>query len=133
MNKEVKDKWLTALRSGEYKQGQAYMRTDHDEYCCLGVLCELAVRAGVIPAPTLGVAGPADQESCYLYGGEHKEPYYLPREVVDWAELDHESDPTIYGLEVDDGEANDFGTTLSGMNDRGDTFEEIAEIIEDHL
>ena len=51
MNKEVKKKWVDALRSGEYAQGRSSLR-DHDEYCCLGVLCELAVKEGVIPAPT---------------------------------------------------------------------------------
>lgn len=36
---DIKDKWITALRSGEYKQatGILYDRTK-DSYCCLGVL-----------------------------------------------------------------------------------------------
>jgi len=40
MDKEVKQKWVDALRSGKYKQGQGYLRTP-DGYCCLGVLCEV--------------------------------------------------------------------------------------------
>ena len=33
-------KWIAALRSGEYKQGRSYLR-DGAEYCCLGVLCDV--------------------------------------------------------------------------------------------
>ena len=52
MKQEIKQQWATALRSGKYAQGQAYLRNDRDEMCCLGVLSELAVEAGVIPAGT---------------------------------------------------------------------------------
>jgi hypothetical protein len=39
MNKELKNKWLTALRSGEYKQAQGTLYDPlNDSYCCLGVL-----------------------------------------------------------------------------------------------
>lgn len=44
--KSLKRKWLTALRSGKYKQGEGYLRQKnyHNkiEYCCLGVLCDVA-------------------------------------------------------------------------------------------
>lgn len=131
MKQTIKQQWVDALRSGQYQQGQAYLRNEDNKYCCLGVLSELAVQAGVIPAPQLAEAGPTDREPCYLYG-ENKEPYYLAREIREWAGLDSESDPTIYGLDDDDDE-NEFGTSLSDMNDRGDGFEEIADIIEEHL
>jgi hypothetical protein len=41
--KEFKEKWITALRSGEYKQGnlQFYNRSNNS-YCCLGVAAEVA-------------------------------------------------------------------------------------------
>lgn len=48
MKKEIADKWIAALESGEYKQGQNVLRSDDGFYCCLGVLCELAVKEGVI-------------------------------------------------------------------------------------
>lgn len=38
---EHKAKWLTALRSGKYKQGQLVLRNRRNEYCCLGVLCDV--------------------------------------------------------------------------------------------
>lgn len=47
MTKELKDQWLTALRSGEYKQGKGTLKqqqspgTSDCTYCCLGVLCDI--------------------------------------------------------------------------------------------
>lgn len=38
---EVKDRWLAALRSGEFKQGYAYLHDGQNGYCCLGVLAAL--------------------------------------------------------------------------------------------
>lgn len=39
------DRWITALRSGEFKQGETFLYTpEKDTYCCLGVankICEL--------------------------------------------------------------------------------------------
>ena len=40
-SKDLKTRWIEALRSGEYKQGMHYLRKRNDEYCCLGVLCDL--------------------------------------------------------------------------------------------
>ena len=40
MKPELKKKWLEALKSGRYKQGQGMLRAE-DKYCCLGVLCDL--------------------------------------------------------------------------------------------
>ena len=39
----IVDKWLPALRSGEYKQLQGALRKG-DEFCCLGVACDLIDR-----------------------------------------------------------------------------------------
>lgn len=47
-NKEVIRKWVDALRSGKYRQRKNYLGNENNEYCCLGVLCELAVKEGVI-------------------------------------------------------------------------------------
>lgn len=38
MPKELLEKWLAALRSGEYKQGREALRSRDGGYCCLGVL-----------------------------------------------------------------------------------------------
>ena len=39
---DIKQKWVAALRSGKYKQGIHCLRSASDEYCCLGVLCDLS-------------------------------------------------------------------------------------------
>jgi len=41
MNPEIKQKWIVALRSGEYNQGKGYLCINN-KYCCLGVLSEIA-------------------------------------------------------------------------------------------
>ena len=40
MNKEIKEKWIQALESDEYKKGTEKLRIG-EEFCCLGVLCDI--------------------------------------------------------------------------------------------
>lgn len=43
MDPELKQKWIAALKSGEYKQGKSCLHdVEQDTYCCLGVLNEVA-------------------------------------------------------------------------------------------
>ena len=41
MNKEAKEMWIDALRSGKYKQGKSFLKNYDNTYCCLGVLVEV--------------------------------------------------------------------------------------------
>ena len=48
LKKKWKDKWVKALRSGEYEQGIGQLKesayttfSGKPEYCCLGVLCDV--------------------------------------------------------------------------------------------
>ena len=42
LSREMKRKWVAALRSGKYKQGKHLLyRLNSDSFCCLGVLCHL--------------------------------------------------------------------------------------------
>jgi len=44
MDRDLRDRWCAALRSGNYKQGMTYLCQhdgDHKLYCCLGVLCDI--------------------------------------------------------------------------------------------
>jgi hypothetical protein len=41
VNPDVKQRWVSALRSGEYKQGIGYLNRA-DKFCCLGVLCDIS-------------------------------------------------------------------------------------------
>jgi hypothetical protein len=88
MNPEVKAMWLTDLRSGEFTQGKGALRTEDGEYCCLGVLCELGAREGIIPPAEL--RGANDEGECrgYWYGtGDKATTAVLPQAVQDWAGL----------------------------------------------
>lgn len=51
LDPEVKRKWVTALRSGKYKQGRDFLHTRwNDTYCCLGV----AVAEGLMTEQATG-------------------------------------------------------------------------------
>jgi hypothetical protein len=124
MNQEIKNEWVTALRSGDYKQGQSLLRRTEDDdvypdgYCCLGVLCELAVQHAVIPPAQLD-----ESDSYYVYGeAKDRKGAYLPRKVRDWADTDSTS-PVV--TLPSGGRAN-----LPSLNDSGFTFDQIADVIE---
>lgn len=42
-----RDEWLEALRSGEYKKGRGTLRNLKDEFCCLGVYCDILAKKGM--------------------------------------------------------------------------------------
>ena len=41
MEAKLKTDWVAALRSRKYKQGRFFLKNFDDEYCCLGVLCDI--------------------------------------------------------------------------------------------
>jgi len=46
LDKDMKEKWLAALRSGDYPKGEGYLSATDDEgnlagFCCLGVFADL--------------------------------------------------------------------------------------------
>jgi hypothetical protein len=45
MNRELKSRWVAALRSGDYKQARERLRRN-GSHCCLGVLCDLFAKEG---------------------------------------------------------------------------------------
>ena len=51
-------KWVKALNSGEFKQGQMRLYDpEKNSYCCLGVLCDLALVEGVCSYDERGFYG----------------------------------------------------------------------------
>ena len=131
MNKDIKKKWVDALRSGEYKQGQGRLKNEKNEYCCLGVLCDLAVKEGVVQEKR--VTEPFRAHPDYFFD---KQDAFLPASVVEWAGLN--STGTL--VRMGDGiftvrvEYNEERTSLSALNDaKGLTFNEIADLIKEQL
>jgi hypothetical protein len=143
VNPEVKALWLTDLRSGEFTQGKGMLRNTEDEYCCLGVLCERAVREGIIPPPVLKTYIEDDDiPNRYAYGtGDDANTGTLPQAVREWAGLEKNNPALPVPAELRDEYPTGPGVppwhiSLSGVNDHaGDRFPfpRIAELIEEHL
>ena len=113
MTKTVTRKqWIEALKSGEYKQGQGYLRTKDDEFCCIGVFCKLA-----------------DVEMTLDDG---KQYYWVTVDDGDGWSRNSRTMPHEYFLEK---EAHliyngvyQYGE-LAQLNDSGRTFEQIADLL----
>jgi len=114
VNKDVKRQWVAALRSGEYEQGQGALEW-HNRFCCLGVLCDLAVKAGVAVRKNLELeAGISFADPDHPADNSTGNP---PQVVMKWAGLDELG-----------------GGDLIHMNDvQKLSFKEIANRIEEEL
>lgn len=125
LNQEVKDLWIAALRSDDYKQAkgvlQGYTKGKELGHCCLGVLCDLAIKAGVaVYSDDMGYGDPNDEDDF--------NDSVLPLVVRQWAGL-HDADPFIHGSPDEYGECQD--RMASSWNDKQkSSFEEIANMIE---
>jgi hypothetical protein len=111
MYEEIAKKWITALRSDKYEQGKDRLCRD-GKFCCLGVLCELAVEASV-----------CEKKECITgiyYGiGSYINNQVLPIPVMMWTNINNPQ-----------GLVPSKNNTLACLNDNGTTFSEIANIIE---
>jgi hypothetical protein len=127
---EVKAEWVAALRSGEYKQGKGYLAqiADNGEtvYCCLGVLSDLAVKAGVIECKSAG--DQYIQEVGEVLAFDEYTGFLSPA-VVEWAGTESESPHLI----ADPVGGMDSDASLAGLNDAGVSFKTIADLIEAQL
>ncbi len=129
IKKEVAEKWVKALRSSKYRQAVGTLREKNeapngkDGFCCLGVLCDLAVQEGAIPEPEY-----SEESGDYLYGKKTKSAELLPPAVVEWAGLS-KVNPQVVDYEGEFGQS--YGLTFSDLNDDyGFTFRKIATLIE---
>jgi hypothetical protein len=105
-----KDKWIAALRSGKYKQGSCALRSADDEYCCLGVACDVYQQE-------VGGLDVALNGTTYSYNNMSG---YLPQAVQDWLGL----------LRYDGLPLGDYDS-LSTLNDVEElSFSEIADLLE---
>jgi hypothetical protein len=116
VNPEVKTKWLTALRSGNYEQGKGAL-ANNGRYCCLGVLCELAVQEGVTTREESGEFFSYDDARIFL-----------PESVQAWAGVSDHMGGRLPEPVYDD--EMDHLDTLIQLNDLGRSFAEIADVIE---
>lgn len=131
MYKDIKDKWIAALRSGKYKQGRIRLRQRNvvsglETHCCLGVLCD-------ITAPELWQAPyKSDDVLIYPVGGMMGT---LPNAVEDALAFNDRIDLPI-GLQVGTIVTNRFNhiRAYADLNDAdGLTFEQIADLVEKYV
>lgn len=121
MKTEYKDKWVKALRSGEYKQADGALSPDGDSFCCLGVLCEVLIKDGVAIDKTMG----ENSDEGYRYSfGDTFDWETLPEGVADFVGLS-EVNPRVV--------RDDITRDLATINDSGTPFDEIADLIEAQL
>lgn len=109
MKADVKQKWLEALRSGDYQQGKNVLRSSFgpaNTYCCLGVLCDILPQAEWKPY----------NGRWRIWHGFEIEESYVPQNLASELELTHPHQ-----------------RILARMNDEGRSFEEIADYIEEYV
>lgn len=136
MDPAIRVLWTTALRSGQYPQTTGLLCRTGDQrsfqctcpscvkrtagYCCLGVLCELAVAAGIVERSN--VDDETAPHAAYGIGGDWS-ARALPSAVMRWAGLSSD-DPAVV---LPDGSSE----TLSCCNDVNRmTFLAIADVID---
>jgi hypothetical protein len=124
MKSEIKDLWIKAAKSGEFKQGRGYLEKG-GKCCILGVLSLLALSEGQCTYQLKKGASAFDNRR-----------RSLSYNVMNWAGIGQDED--------DEGEKlmlqKDWGkvpvmyrgkqTTLADLNDSGLSLEELADIIE---
>lgn len=119
MNEEIKIAWIDELLSGRWQQGKHRLRPEDNKYCCLGVLSELAARAGVGEWKSPGSRGHAHWTFHDASNGiQPWSPCELTDGIVRWADLDGSRATIGY---------------LMTLNDNGASFAHIAEVIKDRL
>lgn len=122
MNQRVKELWIKALKSGEFKQCRGHLAKD-DKYCALGVLSVLALLEGVCTFDEVDGVGKFDNRK-----------FSLSFNVMKWADIaqDHERflDPLEHDVLLI---LHKRITSIQELNDKGKTFKELAIIIEKYL
>lgn len=115
MKTEIAALWTTALTNGSRKQVMGQLKRDGG-FCCLGVLCDLYIEAGVDKSAHW------DVHYCF-HSNADQEAGILPRQVQLWAGLDTPTGRTHEGA----------SGSLIGLNDNGYSFEFIANFINAHV
>ena len=116
------EKWVAALRSGEYKQGIGCLQSE-DGFCCLGVACDVfAKETGVgkwVKCP----------DGAFVFKITRKsEDIRLPDEVAAW--LNMKTHIGALSMNVCESLDGCECCSLADLNDHGKSFAEIADAIE---
>ena len=107
MEPELKERWLVALKSGEYKKGKHLLNHD-SELCCLGVLCE------ILELPKRLISN-RDNQFEYIY---EEEGMFVTL-----------SSSLLQKLNM----SSTIESRLSATNDQTETFKEVIKLIEESV
>ena len=132
MNSQVKEKWIAALRSGEYEQGKNKLRGS-EGFCCLGVLCDLYTQeTKMVGWEFRGYDENEHLPQDYWYFDEESE--FLPESVMEWAGLSIANPKVKVDVTGEDDEEDWFYfDEISTLNDSGYSFSALSNIIEEQL
>lgn len=130
MYQELKEQWIERLESGNFRQGTGAL-CKNNLYCCLGVLCEIGVERGFLRKEMY------DRDQPYIYhvvGKEEAIPDIgmvttLNKEFLEYCGFDIVSHGTLINVEDEEG----YIRSLGGLNDDGESFSTIAQIIRARL
>ena len=104
MDKELKAKWIDALRSGKYKKGKRQLFVPYEgSYCCLGVLAHMQDPSSI-----------DDKGSAVINDKDYNATVYLPYVFKDIIPLNDEK-------------------MLARINDSSESFIEVIDYIECNL
>jgi hypothetical protein len=119
MKRNIAKQWAAALRSGDYKQGRFQLRRG-DQFCCLGVLCNLHAQAH----PKIA----AQQRRPHVYMGQKA---YLPAEVIKWAGIQTGDDPMLPKLPTKATKVQGAVRYFTSLNDAHRlSFDKIADLVD---
>ena len=132
MNPQVKEKWVNALLSGWYDQGEGKLRSS-DGFCCLGILCDLYTQETKKVGWVFNGYGDEQNTQPQDYWHFDGEGEFLPQSVMEWAGLSENNPVVDVYWEDDDGSCGTFNECISELNDGGHLFPQLAAIIEAQL
>ena len=130
MDAHIKDLWVAALRSGQYKQTREVLCNPTEGHCCLGVLTELfdAANPGVLGR----LAGSSETVFDWTTddGSIDSTNTELPAPVLDWAGMQTTEGALACIEEREELRPGQGAICLARFNDNGLTFLQIADIID---
>ena len=130
LDPEIKEDWIEALLSGDHERTSGFLENaDTGEQCCLGVLCDILDLPRTVVSPRVVLGGDWGP-NFVIYGDYDGRPHPLTDEAYNW---------NFSWGSVPQKVADDIGLSradqeqAAALNDKGTTFEEIADWIEVNL
>jgi hypothetical protein len=120
--KDFKHEWITALRSGIYKQGHGKLKDADGRYCCLGVACAIKNCDNILNKKFIYKDGEIGKDNMI----SHDKKALIKENTIPITSVEN-IPSTIRGM------YSEIANVLAELNDDGSSFKEIAEVIETYL